>query len=320
MQDNEKVSVVIITKNEPRLKYTLESLFKQTFKPYEVIVVIDDEKDLGVIIAEQFVNVLSIKIVLNKYCCGVGGARATGVEVSSGDIIAFIDSDCIADEKWLESIVTAFRRYKDIHAIAGRSIEILYDATSKMCESREVEHFITFAPTQNFAIKRSLIGLVGNFDPVFKRGGEDYDFCVRIASKGLRILYEPKATIYHWRRDFKESMKKAWKDGSSRAHVFLKHGVRILRDASIMIFHGLTLMIFIPLFIASLVTYSPMSVLAMTWILLSITHRTYRAVLMSKNHLKTFPLNMLRSLFAYISSTAFMMTLLKEGIMVMKNI
>ena len=315
MEHIEKISVVIITKNEPRLRYTLESLVNQTFKPHEIIIVVDTERDLGIDIAEQFKNFLPIKTVLNKYGFGVGGARATGVEISSGDIIAFIDSDCIADDKWLETIAATFRRHKDIYAVTGKNVEIPYEANSKISEPHEKERFVTFALTQNFAIRRDLIDLVGNFDPWFKHGGEDYDFCVRIVSKGLRILYEPRAIVYHWRRGFRESIEKAWKDGSSRAYVFLKHGFKVLKDASIMIFHGSTLMIFVPLLILSLVMNSPMAMLAISWILLSVTHRIYRAILMSQDSIKTLPINILRSLFAYISSTAFIITIFKERVL-----
>jgi len=81
-----KVSIVIIAKNEPRIKYTLESLANQTIKPYEVLVVVDDLNDVSAKIAKEYFDKLPIKIVLND-TPGYGGARKTGVEHASGDII-----------------------------------------------------------------------------------------------------------------------------------------------------------------------------------------------------------------------------------------
>jgi glycosyltransferase involved in cell wall biosynthesis len=74
-----RVSVVVITKNDPRIKHTLESLHAQTVSPYEVLIVVDSEEDIAVKLGEECLTKLPLKLIINSEAPGVGGARAKGV-------------------------------------------------------------------------------------------------------------------------------------------------------------------------------------------------------------------------------------------------
>jgi glycosyltransferase involved in cell wall biosynthesis len=75
------ISVIIIARNEPLIRYTLESLAYQELKPYEVIVVVDSPDDISAEIAQEYMSKLPIKIVINDIKPGYG-ARKKGVEVA----------------------------------------------------------------------------------------------------------------------------------------------------------------------------------------------------------------------------------------------
>ena len=120
-----KTSVVIIAKNEPRIKYTLDSLIWQVIKPDEVIVVVDDYNDpvVNIIKSHLIRNFVHVKIVVND-SPGYGGARKCGVENSEGDIVIFISADAMADNAWIQEIIKAFYQIPNLHVQAGRTVDI----------------------------------------------------------------------------------------------------------------------------------------------------------------------------------------------------
>ena len=67
---------------------------------YEIIVVDDGSKDKTLDLAKA----ASVDKIISITSCSVGTARNIGIKSSKGQIIAFLDSDCQAEEGWLESI------------------------------------------------------------------------------------------------------------------------------------------------------------------------------------------------------------------------
>ncbi len=84
------VSVIIPVYNgAPYLRAALESVFAQTYRPFEVIVVDDGSKDDSAIIAQSFSAVSYIR----QENQGVAAARNQGIEAARGDFFAFLDQD-----------------------------------------------------------------------------------------------------------------------------------------------------------------------------------------------------------------------------------
>ena len=116
-----KITVVIITKDRPfQLKNALDSLSAQTRKADEVVVV---ENRAGASrevcrIIEECKPKLNIYFVLEP-CIGIPLARNAGVRAATGDIIAFLDDDCVADSNWLKTLETPFLRDKTIGMVGG---------------------------------------------------------------------------------------------------------------------------------------------------------------------------------------------------------
>ena len=98
------VSVVIPTKNSSRtLGNCLQSLARQEYTNFEIIVVDGHSKDNTIEIAKKYTD----KVFLEE-----GGTRASGCNVgiqhAQGEIIAFTDDDCEAPKDWLKQIVSNF--------------------------------------------------------------------------------------------------------------------------------------------------------------------------------------------------------------------
>jgi len=291
-----KVSVIIIAKNEPRIRHTLRSLMSQTVKAYEVLVVVDEPNDVSAEIATN-TSELPIKIVHNDIP-GYGGARKTGVEQASGDIVAFIDADCIADKDWIKNLVEMFSK-SNVIVQAGKVVGIKsLDEVSTVSKQPNTESpsFLRFAPTLNFAFKKQLVNVIGNFDPKFKEGGEDLDFCVRLRKAGYRILYNPDAKVYHLKHKY--NLQTTWRDGKSRARVFIKHGTAMLSDAFICFFHSISLLVFVILLV---IGYPKLALLTFTP---SLLHRLYRAAINVKQGSGIF-IGLLGSFITYASHIAF---------------
>ena len=119
MESGFSISVIIITRNRDEwLKDTLLSLTKQSRKPDEVIVVDNDSKDNTKEATLSFNNRLNIKYIYETIR-GRPYARSTGIKNATGDIVAFIDDDCVADENWLKYIEAPFIRDSSIGVVGG---------------------------------------------------------------------------------------------------------------------------------------------------------------------------------------------------------
>ncbi|MCX7887698.1 MAG: glycosyltransferase, partial [Verrucomicrobiae bacterium] len=97
-----KVSVVVASYNGARtLPACLESLLRLNYPDYEVILVDDGSTDETAQIAARYPAVRTV----HQPNLGLSAARNTGILASTGEIVAFTDSDCRADEDWLHYLV-----------------------------------------------------------------------------------------------------------------------------------------------------------------------------------------------------------------------
>lgn len=102
-----KVSIIVPVYNtEKYLENCLNSICNQSYKNLEIILVNDGSTDNSIEIIENFQKKdARIKSVLNKENSGLFKARVIGVEASSGDYIAFVDSDDTISVDWIRLLV-----------------------------------------------------------------------------------------------------------------------------------------------------------------------------------------------------------------------
>lgn len=113
------ISVVIPTFNRAMiLKEALESLVAQTRKPDEVVVVDNNSSDNTKEVVENFNHGFNVIYVLEPRQ-GTSTARNTGIKKASGDIVVFIDDDCVADREWLHHLELPFLRDPSIGLVGG---------------------------------------------------------------------------------------------------------------------------------------------------------------------------------------------------------
>src|SRR6266850_290521 len=91
-----------LTTPERTLKACLDSLSRQNYPDYEVILVDDGSLDASGQIASLYTNIRYFR-QSNK---GLSAARNAGIAAATGEIIAFTDADCRADEDWVHFLIS----------------------------------------------------------------------------------------------------------------------------------------------------------------------------------------------------------------------
>ncbi len=200
-----RVSVVVACHNGGRtLEACLESLVSLNYPNYEVVLVDDGSTDPTPRIAEGFTDVQYVR----QPHAGLSVARNTGIAASTGEVIAFTDADCRADEDWLRFLVADLLA-SEYAGMGGPNLLPLEDSrvaaavmvspggpTHVMLTDREAEH----VPGCNMAFYRWALDDIGGFDPLFTRAGDDVDLCWRLQEHGHRIGFSPAGFVWHYRR------------------------------------------------------------------------------------------------------------------------
>ncbi len=198
------VTVVIPVLNQERtLEACLRSLLRQTYPKdrFEVVIVDNNSSDRTREIIRAFPFRYAHEPQRSSYA-----ARNRGVSLARGRVVAFMDSDCEADPRWLEEGVGALER-AGVDLLAGR-IDIvaspipnlfeIYDSFKYLDQRRSLRD-AGYAVTANFFSRRDVLESLGRFDGNLVSGG-DRELCLRAREQGLRIAYEPGATVKHGAR------------------------------------------------------------------------------------------------------------------------
>jgi glycosyltransferase involved in cell wall biosynthesis len=101
-------SVVVSTYDEKRfddLSACVTSLENQTKPPLETIVVVDHNEAL---LERTRVTFPAARVIPNQRPRGLAGARNSGIDAASGEIVAFVDDDASAEPRWLEELEKCF--------------------------------------------------------------------------------------------------------------------------------------------------------------------------------------------------------------------
>lgn len=116
-----EVSVIVpVYRAENTISRCIESIQRQTFREFELILVDDCSPDNAGIICDRYAQTDSrIRVIHKKQNQGVSAARNTGLNAASGRYVAFCDSDDTVAEAWLEKMYHAAERHHSDFAICG---------------------------------------------------------------------------------------------------------------------------------------------------------------------------------------------------------
>jgi glycosyltransferase involved in cell wall biosynthesis len=200
-----RISVIVCAYNsEDTLRGCFDGLRSLDYPNYEVIVVNDGSTDsTDEIVREYGFHLISTK---NR---GLANARNAGLEVSTGEIIAYLDADASPDPSWLSHLAVTYITSSHV-GVGGPNIpppenpelaECVAHApggpTHVLLSDREAEHI----PGCNMSFRKSTLEAIGGFDPQFHIAGDDVDICWKIQERGETVGFSAGAVVWHHRRD-----------------------------------------------------------------------------------------------------------------------
>ena len=227
-----RVSVVVCAYNAERtMDACLASLEVLNYPDYEVIVVNDGSRDRTLEIAESYPYCR----IISQPNKGLSVARNVGAEAATGEIVAYTDSDCVADPDWLAYLIAKMEA-GGLTACGGpnfpppedrlvpAAVAVAPGGPTHVLLSDEVAEHIAGC---NMAFRRETLLGLGGFDPVYRAAGDDVDICWRFQDAGHTIGFSPAATVWHFRRNTVKAYCNQQRGyGKAEALVYSKHPFR----------------------------------------------------------------------------------------------
>jgi cellulose synthase/poly-beta-1,6-N-acetylglucosamine synthase-like glycosyltransferase len=147
---------------------------------------------------------------------GLSAARNVAVGRATGEVLAFTDDDCLADQGWLGALADEFSALPDVAVVCGRSLPLVETplVASAASVRTDEERRLFNGPCSpwrvgngsNMAFRKDVLRKIGPFDERLGpgarlRGGEEADVIYRFLKGGHQLLYSPRPLVYHrqWR-------------------------------------------------------------------------------------------------------------------------
>jgi len=239
-----KVSVVICTYSGDMYEHfqdALESVRSQTYDDIEIIVVVDGNETLYERVEAEYGDDGDLKLHCNDENLGLSGSRNNALQFVTGDIVALIDDDAVADERWVEELVSVYEE-RDAIAAGGKMTPIwvagkpeflpaefywLVGVTHRGFAEAGEEVRNTFG--SNISFRTEVLRELDGFASEVGRQGEknlqahETEFCARMREAyGRGVVYNPDAEVGHkvfeWRTEKRWLVERAfWQGYSKRA-------------------------------------------------------------------------------------------------------
>jgi len=231
-----KVSIIIVTWNaEKFIPYVLDSIAKQTFKDYDVLIVDNASIDGTVKMLENKYSA-KVKVVKQKNNLGFSKAYNLGIHWTNGEYVLVMNQDVVLDCDFLKEAVRFMDKHLVIGALQGKIMQWKMASNRKMdiVDNLGIDIFKNHSFLNRFEGEKSP-KLEQNAEPVFAFCGscvllrrraledikyeqeffdedffmykEDIDLSWRLRHKNWDIVYYPPAIAYH-ARTLRDSVSK----------------------------------------------------------------------------------------------------------------
>jgi cellulose synthase/poly-beta-1,6-N-acetylglucosamine synthase-like glycosyltransferase len=200
-----RVSVVVPALNEEKyIESCLKSLKEQSVKPYEIIVCDGNSEDKTREIAKRYAD-----NVLREKKRSAAAERQKGANYAKGEIIAFIDSDTVAEKDWIKKIKETFEKHPNVVGVYGRVLlrdgsridRILSKLFTPYTKFTEIIGKPAVAG-MNMAVRKDAFRRIGGFNLKLKTA-EDIDLFHRLKKVGKikyvdAVTYTSARRLKHW--------------------------------------------------------------------------------------------------------------------------
>lgn len=223
------LSVVVCTRERPDdLERCLAALAGQTTGPLDVLVVDNAPRTDA---TRRVAGAGRVRYVVEPRP-GLNCARNAGTRAARADLIAFTDDDAVPAPDWAHVLLEVFGD-SAVAGVAGNMLPFELDTEAQRLFERYLggeagrrdrelrrEYAPPFAPAAagkvgagaNMAFRREKLAAVGPFDEAFDAGtltrsGGDTEMFGRLLDAGYRLVYEPRARVYHRHRRTREELR-----------------------------------------------------------------------------------------------------------------
>jgi mycofactocin system glycosyltransferase len=225
------VSIIIPVKDQPvDLRECLRSLEDLDWPADRRETIVVDDDSAPPVAAPSGITVLRHDVSLGPASC-----RNLGARLARGEILAFLDADCLAGEGWLRELVPFFRA-AGVGAVggyvAGYYRHGLLDRYEDACSSLNMGRRLRmegrgpgtfYVPTANMLVRRDVFMSTGGFEEG-RRIGEDVDLCWRLRGLGHGLVYAPFGQVAHKHRNRPGRMlRRRAEYGASEAGLYRAH-------------------------------------------------------------------------------------------------
>jgi mycofactocin system glycosyltransferase len=225
------VSVIVPVKDQPAdLADCLRSLEGLDW-PHDrrEIIVIDDGSVIPVAVPP------GVRLLRREVSGGPAAGRNLAAQQARGDILAFLDADCVAGMGWLRELAPFFAA--DGIGAAGGLVTGYYknsflDRYEDACSSLNLGRRLMleasgpstlYAPTANLLVRHHTFMSIGGF-AADRRVGEDVDLCWRLRDLGHGLVYAPYGAVAHKHRNRPGRMlRRRGEYGASEAGLYRAH-------------------------------------------------------------------------------------------------
>lgn len=222
------------------------SVRNQSAAAQEIVVVVDHNPDLYVRLGAALPDVT---VVENRHQRGLSGGKDTGVEVTSSDVVAFLDDDAVAHPDWLRHFRDAYTD-ENIVGVGGTTLPLwASDRPRWFPEEFDWVLGCTFTGREpgavrnllggNASFRREVFSVAGGFPSHIGRtsaqcrplGCEETEFCIRVRQcrPDWTYIFEPRAVIWHRvgaeRERFAYFRSRCFAEGLSKAAVTRSVGI-----------------------------------------------------------------------------------------------
>lgn len=190
---NPLISVIIpVFNGEKFIKNLLEHLNTQQYTPFEVIVVDDGSTDTTAQIVQSFSHV---RYTFQENA-GPAAARNSGLNLTKGEFIAFLDCDDLWSETHLKSLIQHFKANNELGIVEGLIQELTLK--NQQFEAIEAPHFNCLLGS--CIIRKSTFDTIGDFDEELLFC-EDVDWFTRAWENNVKIKRISNISLFYRRHE-----------------------------------------------------------------------------------------------------------------------
>ena len=191
------------------IEYTIESVLRQTFRSFELLIVDDGSTDDTMAIAARYAR-LDPRIKPTRQANGgIATARNAAIARSRGRFFALLDSDDLWLPTYLAEQIAVMEAHPEIGVLSANAInfggvfdgEPLLRVSGRDIRQTSLLELIRHVDSMSVlsVFRREVTQAIGPFDGALRRS-EDYDYWLRAASAGFTVAINPKPLALYRRR------------------------------------------------------------------------------------------------------------------------